>query len=238
MSDNEIDADALGSSYEFRGVPLVPSILAALAPQVIAADTFRCSELAGAGEEFHLANGGLKSKGAHPSQQAKKAIRDLRSRGMIEQAGPKYWRFLEARDQVRVAIIEVPGESDVDGETEFDVSDDLIEEGVGSGNLYVYFYPAYRERAQSRVESRWPVKIGMTASGSAASRISNQLGTALPETPVIAYIRRTDTPAKLERLVHSVLYFRGQTLEDAPGAEWFQSSPAEVKAIIDWVFSS
>ncbi|BCW78904.1 GIY-YIG nuclease family protein [Arthrobacter sp. NicSoilC5] len=225
-------------SYEFRGAPLVPSMLVTLAPRIIAADTFRRSELASAGEEFHLANGGLKSNGAQPAQQAKKAISDLYSKGIIEPAGGQYWRWTNTRDQVISDIVQVAAEPENDSEVGFDISDDVITEGVGTGNLYVYFFPTYKELAESRNEARWPIKIGMTATGSAASRISDQVGTALPEAPLIAYIRRTDTPAKLERLVHSVLHFRGQTIEDAPGSEWFLSSPEEVKGIVDWVFSS
>jgi hypothetical protein len=42
---------------------------------------------------------------------------------------------------------------------------------------------------------------------------------------------RTKYPAALENALQSVLTLRGLAIDDAPGNEWFLTSPAEVIAL-------
>lgn len=75
----------------------------------------------------------------------------------------------------------------------------------------------------------------MTAAGNATVRVADQQGTAMPERPVLAYVRKTSTPRKLETAVQAILFFRVRQIEDAAGDEWFDSSPDEVRSIVNWI---
>ena len=102
--------------------------------------------------------------------------------------------------------------------------------GTGPGSVYLYYLPTYRARAAERKESSWQCKIGRTKAG-AVDRIFSQVGTALPEKPIVAVVLRTKYPAALEAALQSVLTLRGLAIEEALGNEWFLTSPAEVIAL-------
>ena len=102
--------------------------------------------------------------------------------------------------------------------------------GSGLGSVYVYYLPTYRMRAEERSEHSWQCKIGRTE-GSALDRVLSQAATALPEKPFLAIVLRTKYPRALEAALHAVLTLRGLRIEDAPGSEWFLTSPGEVIAL-------
>lgn len=197
---------------------------------------FRRAELIEAVQEHHVANGGLPGN-ADLTAATKKALSVLVRDGLLEQTGAYgLWRWVVEPEQDGLPGLDDALE-DEDAE-ELELTDQTIVEGTGSGSVYVYFFPSYKLLADLRQEDRWPVKVGMTAVSQANIRISEQQGTAMPEEPMVAYIRKIDTPHRLERCIHSVLFYRGQQIDDAPGREWFKSNPDEIKAIIDWILSS
>ena len=106
------------------------------------------------------------------------------------------------------------------------------EKTIGSGNssVYLYYYPRYRESAESKGEKFWECKIGRTIHGEADGRIRGQV-TGLPESPKIGLHIKTDRPKKIEDIIHDILKVRGKHVEDAPGREWFLTSPSEVEEI-------
>ncbi len=54
----------------------------------------------------------------------------------------------------------------------------------------------------------------------------------MPEQPdILGKYEHHDT-ANLERALHCVLTLRGKRKSDAPGAEWFMTTPVEVSALI------
>ena len=79
----------------------------------------------------------------------------------------------------------------------------------------------------SIVAHRRPCKIGRTDRDPVA-RVLAQAATALPERPHIALVIRTSFALAWEAALHGVLTLRGRRIEDAPGAEWFLTSPDEV----------
>jgi hypothetical protein len=220
--------------YKYRGLPLTPNVISELARELLKSPMFRRSELIGVVEQYHSENGGAAAYSL--TSATKKALRNLVDAGLLEPTGAYgYWRWITP-PEVRV---EENGTTSVADETEeLDLADDTVVEGTGSGSVYVYYFPSYKLLAEFRRDERWPVKVGMTALGDAKIRISDQQGTAMPEQPAVAYVRRSNTPLKLERLVHAVLFYRGLQLDNAPGSEWFNSTPEEVKAIIDWAHAS
>jgi hypothetical protein len=54
----------------------------------------------------------------------------------------------------------------------------------------------------------------------------------LPERPCIALAVRTSYPVELETALHCVPAMRGLRIDNAPGSEWFLTSPGEVQALV------
>jgi hypothetical protein len=217
--------------YKYAGIPLTPNVIADLAKVLMTAPMFRRAQLVTVVQEYHAAHGGASSQ-ASVTQATKKALSTLANAGLLESTGAYgIWRWICPPETPAERLIMDVDDDETD---ELYVSAETIIEGEGSGSVYVYYFPNYKELADLRQEESWQVKVGMTSLSDAKFRITEQQGTVMPEQPVIAYVRRTDKPLRLERLIHSVLFFRGRQLEDSPGSEWFKSSPTEVKSIIDW----
>ncbi len=106
--------------------------------------------------------------------------------------------------------------------------------GSGKSSVYLYYYPQYRESAESKGEKVWKCKIGRTIHGKADTRIRSQ-ATGLPEIPKIGLHIKTDKPKEIERSIHSILKGRGKHIEEAPGSEWFLTSPSEVEEIYKFI---
>ena len=109
--------------------------------------------------------------------------------------------------------------------------------GSGKSSVYLYYYPQYRESAESKGEKVWECKIGRTIHGEADGRIRGQ-ATGLPESPKIGLHIKTDKEVKIEQIIHDILKLRGKHIEDAPGREWFQTSPSEVEEIYNFIGES
>ena len=100
--------------------------------------------------------------------------------------------------------------------------------GDGSRYVYAYYYPQYRRTG----EVEFPIKIGRSIEY--RGRIATQSrATGMPEDPEVAVVWRTDKPEAAEKLLHGHLIFRGKHLPDAPGSEWFCTSPDEIRQIIE-----
>lgn len=100
--------------------------------------------------------------------------------------------------------------------------------GDGRGYVYAYYYPGYRKNEGID----FPIKIGRSIEYQA--RIETQSrATGMPEEPEVAIVWRTDKPEAAEKLLHELLKFRGKHLADAPGTEWFQTSPDEIRQVIE-----
>jgi hypothetical protein len=103
--------------------------------------------------------------------------------------------------------------------------------GSGAGAVYVYYYPRDKELAESKKESFWQCKVGMTESD-VDTRIKAQRTTASYEKPEIGLKIRTDNPRCLEKAIHAILELKGRKIDtDGGGNEWFLTSPTEVMII-------
>ena len=100
--------------------------------------------------------------------------------------------------------------------------------GDGNSSVYAYYYPKYRENG----EADFPIKIGRSIDY--PDRIKAQT-TGMPEKPEVSIVWRTDRPEAAERLLHELLKFRGKHKLDAPGREWFRTSPDEIRQIIECI---
>ena len=106
--------------------------------------------------------------------------------------------------------------------------------GSGSSSVYLYYYPQYRESAESKGENVWECQIGRTIHSEADGRIRGQ-ATGLPENPKIGLHIKTNVEVKIEQIIHDILKGRGKHIEEAPGREWFLTSPSEVEEIYKFI---
>lgn len=218
--------------YPFEGVPLKPAVLVDIARRLFSGQVVKRSDMAVAVEEYHVARGGLPAEG-DLLLSTKKALAAAVGRGDVERVG--------AYGMYRFPDIGTP--FDLDGQPEDASTSNLADEdehvlavsewkGSGSELVYAYFFPGYRDLASRMGRDRFPIKIGMSVD-SGLERISGQVGTALPEWPVVAIAVRTDDSRRLERILHDVLTYRGASIADAPGSEWFYTNPDEVRSIVE-----
>ena len=181
---------------------------------------------------------GVGELSANEKQIVSDALGSLRARGQAENPERGYWSFLtttEAGESEAPKMIEKPQRQvNTSG-----VKNIAPERTIGSGrsSVYLYYYPQYRESAESKGKKVWQCKIGMTIHGEADGRIREQ-ATGLPENPKIGLHIKTDKHKKMERIIHDILKVRGKHIEEAPGTEWFVTSPSEVAEIYEFIGES
>ena len=102
--------------------------------------------------------------------------------------------------------------------------------GKGPESVYVFYYPAYKELAELKGQDSWPCKIGKTT-GNVYERVIRH-GTHLPERSRIAFILKMTDSNLWERLPQLILKGRLKDISEAPGREWFNTTPKEILRII------
>ena len=103
-------------------------------------------------------------------------------------------------------------------------------ESNDAGTLYAYSFPSIMRR-----DGRFPVKVGLTTTGDAKARVSQQCRqTCCFEYPVILMTWEVQRVAAVEAAIHSTLEARGVKRE-APGNEWFDTTLDEVGRIVEFV---
>ena len=110
----------------------------------------------------------------------------------------------------------------------------IIAIGKGAESVYVYYYPTYRCYAESQGMNVWACKVGHTTDN-LRKRIKSQSRTAMPEHPKVELVINTDRSKILEKAIHKILEFQDKFIEDAPGTEWFMTTPDEVKQIYNCI---
>src|SRR5579859_1456688 len=99
-----------------------------------------------------------------------------------------------------------------------------------AGVIYAYSFPSIIGDG-----TRFPIKVGLTTVGDAQARVSQQCRTACCfEFPLVLMAWEVQRVAAVEDAIHSTLEARGSKRE-APGAEWFDTTPGEIKSIIEFV---
>lgn len=219
---------ASGERYPYRDVPLTPALFATLASELFAGQMAKRADIARAVEEHHQSLGGGRAN-QQGFQLVKKALDYLERDGVAESVpgGHGLWKFRSSSQEDERFKEQSDSWSDVVLHDELEQADFHC--------VYVYDLPAYAELAELRGDVNWPHKIGFT-SVSAESRISGQVGTALPETPRLVLTHSCSDARLLERAIHSILEIRGQKVAGVPGTEWFNTNPSEVQGLIDFIF--
>lgn len=101
----------------------------------------------------------------------------------------------------------------------------------GNEYIYLYYYPTYREMAFMNEVTQWPCKIGRTDQHP-VTRVSQQLNSCAPETPVIALVFQCDDSRSLESTIHNYMKLHKRFIEHSFNKEWFNTNPDEVVGII------
>lgn len=204
---------------DYTGLKLTPNIFKEILVELFDGKQFERQVAIRAVKEFFVENGGILENKDYVAV-FKKASQMLKDYGMVNR-GYGTWAISYNEENVEI----VPPSKTVQ---ENYVADKEL--GDGQYAVYVYYYSAYRKLAETQGSCIWECKIGRT-DRDPIQRVFNQAGTCYPELPHLALIIRCADSAKLESAVHSILRYKNRWLEDAPGSEWFLTSPDEVEHI-------
>ncbi len=220
--------------YRFKDAPLTPVVVEFLALELFSGQLVERQVLDEEVVRVHVSRGGKQPPPEAVSRSTRKALTTLKDKGLVENPVLGHWRF-QPRNPTSVSLDSVTLDS---AQTPLPEQGTVVPEampesiadrvlGSGPAAVYLYYLPVYRLRAEEHGEKYWPCKIGRTDRDPVA-RVLAQAATALPERPHIALVIRTSFALAWESALHGVLTLRGRRIEDAPGAEWFLTSPDEV----------
>ncbi|MGN0988232.1 MAG: GIY-YIG nuclease family protein [Otoolea sp.] len=213
----------MNSEYNYAGVELTPNLFAELLILLFDGKQFKRTTAIEMVTKYHEDSGGILGKKDYVSV-FKKACQNLSMYG-LSNIGYGTWRLNYKIHEVEVI------EEDVN-----DTVDYAADKTIGSGNysVYVYYYDTYKKHAENCGQSVWECKIGRTDKDP-LQRIFGHAGTCYPELPHIALVMKCSNSFQLESALHNILKLRKRWLEDAPGTEWFLTSPTEVESLYQMI---
>ena len=196
----------MNKKYKYAGKPLTEKIARELITEIFSGETgVEKKKIKQAVDETHTSRGGSLSKNEmHPVSGA---LSVMKNQGLANNPTRGKWSILSNTDV---------------HPNDFFTSDTVRTLGSGRNSVYLCYYPAYRCLAEYEGKEFWACKIG---------RVESQTRTEMPELPEIRLVFKTDNPENLEQILHDILKFRGKHIADAPGKEWFMTSPSEVEGI-------
>lgn len=213
----------MNNQYEYVERPLTPGIAKKLIQELFAGQTVQKQEIMRVVEETHHGWGGLPSQ-AQFNNPVTLALSKMKRSGLVDNPSQGIW---------------IIHSEEMDPESS-ETTEELVETGIvsertigsGEGSVYLYYYPAYQRLAELEGEEVWPCKIGKTRSD-AIDRVISQTRTALPEYPKVGLIIKTDELRLMENTIQNILKLQGKQKQDAPGIEWFITSPSEVERVYE-----
>jgi hypothetical protein len=201
-------------NYKYARQPITPLVAAELIVELFAGRCAERREIVAAVARAHETRGGAKPRTNNLVSLMNKALKRLACAGQARNQSYGQWE-----------ILGLPGAESAGAESP------ALPNEPGPQWVYLYFYPAYRRLAKIERKRSYPCKIGHS-SGDPDVRVFMQTGTALPEYPVIASKVETHNALVVETMVHCVLRMRGRTVREAPGSEWFLTTPGEFDEIV------
>jgi len=210
----------MNNQYEYVEKPLTPGIAKKLIQELFAGQTVQKQKMISDVEETHQERGGLPSR-AQFNNPVTLALYNMR-------------REEEASNPGKGDNWLIPSSTEDDASVDSEPDNLEPEKVIGSGkqSIYLYYYPAYRRLAELQSEEVWACKIGK-ARNDPLIRISSQTRTALPEYPTVGLIIKTDEFTLMETTIQNILKLQGKHIQDAPGTEWFLTSPNEVETVYE-----
>ena len=214
----------MNNEYKYVKKSLTPNIARELIQELFIGQIIQKQEIVRIVDETHLKRGGLEpsAKRHHPVTMA---LSKMKREGQADNPRQGHWSILSST-QDRKGV-----DSELDN---LDIEKTI---GSGKGTVYLYYYPVYQYLAELQGEEVWPCKIGK-AGNNPISRILSQTGTALPEYPKVGLSIKTDDLDLMEHTIQNILKLQGKHKQDAPGNEWFITSPSEVERIYERNFGN
>ena len=206
-------------AYEHKGKPLDIPIARSIIEKHFWGKTIKINDLKKQVDRFHQNHGGLETN-ARSHHPVVNVLRGLKMAGRADNPP----ELEHGTWQIGLETV-----SNSPDENESDTPKTI---GSGDGYVYLYYLPNDKRLAELEDESIFACKIGMTEDHP-NRRIWSQIAGGLPDEPIIGLVIKTDFPSDLERYIHDVLKAVGRYKEDAPGTEWFFTTPDEVEEIFN-----
>jgi hypothetical protein len=214
-------------AYRFARYEILPELQQL--PETQSGEPFLLRELAWPLIDMHLT-------------QEQQAIRVKKAHSDVEESMGQILRFYVPFLVKELGIFVNLGKGYFRSQTEADVSEeDLVDAAIDAGDeitdelggfIYAFSFPLIVK------EGNFPIKVGRTT-GDVASRVLDQCkGSATFEQPIVLGTWPVKRVGPTELAIHNVLKARGKHRENAPGKEWFDTSIAEIKSIIEFVVST
>ena len=218
----------MNDQYKYVEESLTPNMAQELIQELFAGQTVQKQEIVRFVDATHQDRGGLpsKAKRGHP---VTRALSKMKKVGLVENPSQGFW-----------SISLSTNDDSIDSErNNLDSENVEPEKIIGSGkqSVYLYYYSAYKRLAEFQSEEVWACKIGK-ARNDPVSRILSQTRTALPEYPKVGLIIKTDNLSLMETTIQNILRLQGKQKQDAPGNEWFITSPSEVEQVYETNFGN
>lgn len=215
--------------YKYRDIPLTPSIAREHILEYLRSHSMpvKRDELVKYATEQHQKLGG-RNRG-DPTASVKKALNGLVDEEKVSHPTLGYYSLREEGESDTDKVIAViSGSAEQDRTNNRLAPNEII--GDGDESVYVYYQASDRRLAELEGRSVWPCKIGFTA-GNLSTRIYAQFpATGVARLPVVGLVIRTDDGHGLERAIHFALDSAEARIDDANGAEWFDTSIDRIKA--------
>ena len=212
----------MNNQYEYFEKPLTPGIAKKLIQELFAGQTVQKQEIMRVVEETHQERGGLPSQAQH-NNPVTLALYNMRREGEANNPGKSDNWLIPSSTQDDDRVDPEPNNLDLEPEK-------II--GSGKQSVYLYYFAAYRRLAELQGEEVWACKIGK-ARNDPLIRISSQTRTALREYPTVGLIIKTNEFTLMETTIQNILKLQGKHMLDAPGREWFLTSPSEVETVYE-----
>lgn len=233
MKENDLFSNGI---YKYAGIELTPSVMAELIVVFFSGKQFKRKDALKKCIDFHRSNGGILEHDNYV-QTIKKALASILK---AENKGYGVWYVGSVSEET--GIVDETENNNDNNQKEAECRDEvriLSDKTIGYGDqsVYVYYYDAYRKLADLEGKNVWECKIGRTDTDP-IQRIMSQAGTCYPESPHIALLIYCDNSSILETTFHNIFKMRKKWLKNAPGTEWFLTSPEEIENIYSSIINS
>ncbi|MCE2400358.1 GIY-YIG nuclease family protein [Candidatus Poribacteria bacterium] len=214
----------MNDQYKYFEKTLTPNIARELIQELFAGQTVQKQEIMRVVVEKHLERGGLPTI-AQRNNPVTLGLWHMKREGQADSSSGDNW------------VIPTSSQDDESVDAEQDDLDPEKIIGSGKQAVYLYYYPAYQRLAELQGKEIWACKIGKSRNDP-VNRIVSQTRTALPEFPEVGLIIKTDQLNLMEKTIQNILKLRGKQMDDAPGKEWFITSPSEVERVYECIFEN
>lgn len=222
----------MNDQYKYAERSLTPKIAQHLIMELFIGQTVQKQEIISVVDKTHIERGGLPAR-ARSHHPVTLALSKMKQEGQVNNPNPGDGNWFIP------SIFQDPECVDDEAVSSREQADLESERTIGSGesSVYLYYFPAYKHLAALEGEQVWPCKIGKTRYD-AIDRVRSQTRTALPEYPKVGLIIKTDQLRLMETTIQGILKLQGKQKLDAPGTEWFITSPSEVEQVYESNFGN